>query len=338
MLLLIFITSCTSVKDTSEFKPIPRKKDELAELKSTVKAKNSVVLLLPLSGANKTLGKNILNACILGNESPDIDFYVIDTLSCPENLKQNSFHNLRFVIGPVFFKEIHKFASVFQDVPILALSNNTDADNSHIYACGLSPKEEIKTIFRYIKRNKIESIAVLLPQGEFFKNILEFIQKEATNEMITEENINVVQYNEISSENATEFVRANQGKAIFIFQPLSDMDSLQNTPIFTLSSLVLSNPEKWKGVMFAYADNNDQNEFIETYQKKFGELPNVISFAAYDLINAISESLSSKESIFEKTYEGLLGKFQLRKGKSISRDLEIFKIENNEKVKIERES
>lgn len=328
LLLLALLTSCTS-HDTSDHKVIPSKiSSGDAYLENVRKAENSIALLVPVSGPHKEIGQNVLNACVLGNQNSKMDIYVIDTNDYSDYLRQSSFPNLKAAVGPVFFQESHKFASIFQKVPLFSLSNNVAANNGHIYACGLSPQEEIETVFRYLRENQLRSLTVFVPKGDFFKSVATIIQKEAAKYGMDEENFNVVSYD--SGTDLSEIAQNSNAKAIFTFEPVQSTKS----EVFTLSSLALSNPEKWEGAIFAYADSEEQKEFIEEYKKVFHTAPTVISLAAYDVIKMVNESLRTHREMFDEDYRGTLGNFRIKKDQGIVRDLKMFKIEKAEKVEV----
>ncbi len=326
LLLLALLTSCTSNDTSNRTFPPSKISYPDVQLEKFQKADNSVVLLIPISGPHKEIGENVLNACILGNQSSNMDIYVVDTNNFSDDLQQSDFYKLKAVVGPVFFKETYKFASIFQNVPLFSLSNNVNANNEHIYACGLAPQEEIESIFRYMRRNKLRSLTVFLPEADFAKSIAPIIHKEATKHGMDEETFNIVSYN--SSTNLDELTQDLNTSAIFAFEPIHS----SKAKVFTLSALALSNPEKWEGAMFAYADTAEQRSFIEDYQKTFHQSPTVISLAAYDAIKMITESSIKNKDMFGENYNGTLGNFRLKKGKGIIRNLEIFKIKNSEKV------
>ena len=328
LLLLALLTSCT-VNDTSDQTVLPTKISfHDAGLKNIQKADNSIVLLVPMSGPHKEIGQNILNACILGNQNPNMDVYVIDTNNYSDFLQQASFPNLKAVIGPMFFQESYKFASIFQKVSIFSLSNNTSANNGHIYACGLSPQEEVEAIFKYMRKNGLKSLTMFVPEGEFFKSISLIVRREAAKYEMGEEEFNVVGYK--GSENLSEIVQNSNASAVFAFEPVQS----EKARVFTMSSLALSNPEKWEDAMFVYADNENQRAFIEEYKKIFHTTPTVISLAAYDVMKMVSESAMVHKEIFDENYQGTLGHFKIKKDSGLVRDLKIFKIENGEKVSV----
>jgi len=329
LLLLALLTSCTSVDDTSNRRGVPSKiSSRDVYLENFQRAENSIVLLIPMSGPHKEIGQNVLNACVLGNQNSNMDIYVIDTNDYSDYLQQSAFPNLKAAVGPVFFQESYKFASIFQKVPLFSLSNNVTANNGHIYACGLSPQEEIETIFKYLRKNRLHSLTVFVPEGDFFKSVSLIIQREAVKYGMDEENFSVVSYD--SEANFSDIVQNSNAQAIFCFEPVQSTQA----EVFTLSSLALSNSEKWEGAMFAYADSEDQREFIEKYKKVFRVAPTVISLAAYDVIKMINESSVTHKEMFDENYRGTLGNFRINKNRGLVRDLKMFKIERSEKVLI----
>lgn len=327
-LLLSFVLASCSPDHTSDQKisPPPVSYYDKA-LENFQQTSSSVALLVPLSGEHKNLGKNVLNACILGNQNSNMDIYVIDTNSYSDELQQSAFPNLRAIVGPVFFQESYKFASIFKHVPLFSLSNNTGANNGHIYACGLSPQEEIAAVFKYLKKKRLTSLTMFVPEGDFFKSVSLIVRREAAKYEMEEEDFNVVTYK--PQDDLAELVQNVTSKAIFAFEPVQSMKA----KVFTMSSLALSNPEKWEGSMFVYADSDDQHEFIKAYKETFHETPTVISLAAYDLIKMINESSMQHKNMFDEPYQGTLGTFMIKKDRSgMIRYPKMFKIENAEKV------
>ncbi len=297
-------------------------------------AKDSVVLLLPLSGTHEKLGKNILHAVIQSNKNDDLDVYVVDTSKFQDDLNADSFQNVKAVIGPVFFSEAHRFATIFSNVPILALSNNIKLNSGHIYACGLTPQAELITIFDYMKHNKINSIAVMLPRGKFFDELIEVMQKIAEMKEFDEDNISIVRYEKISQQDVDDFI-SNCGKdAVFMCEPMINFEKSSKS-VFTMSSIALSDIKKWSGAKFAYADTDEQRNFIAKYEDIFHEQPTVISLIAADLIKAVNAALEENISLNDISFEGMLGSFSFKKDDGLKRQLHILTIKNGEKMEIE---
>ena len=71
---------------------------------------------------------------------------------------------------------------------------------------------------------------------------------------------------------------------------------------------------------------------INEYKKVFHTAPTVISLAAYDVIKMVNESSVTRREMFDEDYQGTLGNFRIKKDQGIIRNLEIFRIQNAEKV------
>ncbi len=340
LVLLFIITACSTDKIPET--EITRKQqertnysyDQYLEILGKRKMKQSVVLLLPLTGTNAKLGQNILQAAIIANQDPNLDIYPINTNDFSEEINIDNFPNLKAVIGPVFFSEAHRFATIFQSVPIFSLSNNENLNNGHIYACGLSPQEELRTIFSYCKQNKINSMELLLPKGIYYDNIANIIQQIGEKYGFDEDSINLVRYNNISEDEISELIENCGKKSIFICEPIINISNI-NIPVFSLSSIVLSHPYKWNGVKFAYTDSKEKRNFVEKYFHIFKEQPTVISLITADIIKLINARPNENFLTKYIEFEGLLGNFELKKDKGLNRNLHIFTINNGEKQDIE---
>ncbi|MDR1561398.1 MAG: penicillin-binding protein activator, partial [Holosporaceae bacterium] len=230
--LLICLASCSPSKDTLQPTiTTPQKAiDELSDpyLKDSFKncARDSILLLLPISGSNAQLGKSILNACVLSSKEANeenIDFHVVDTadLSIEKFKLYDKFKqkNLKAIIGPVFFQETKRYGALFPNVPILSLSNNLDVNSNHIIACGLSPQHEISNLFEFAISQKISSFVAILPEGDFGNQILDYIKNEAKKHGL-EDNVEIIRYTSIAREDATKYAKNSGKKAIFVIDPI----------------------------------------------------------------------------------------------------------------------
>ena len=321
------LTSCSTMQDTPKKLHTPAKtivsnEDLYLKIFAQQKAKSSVVLLAPLSGSNANLGKSVLNAAIQSNSNDDLDIYVVDTNNVPDKLNIEQFPNIKAVIGPIFSEEAVRFAPIFSSVPIFSLSNNVKINNGHVYACGLAPQDELKTIFEHMRTNNIDSIAFVLPKGKFFEELVASAREIATEYGIAEENIDVLSYRKMSSQDFLSFVNSCGKQAFFVYEPLADISSI-SAPVFTMEAVALANPVKWNSAKIALAENENQKSFIETYQKNFREKPTVISLIASDLISVIDYAASNNTEMFDTNFEGLCGMFSVNQGKSVERKLRI---------------
>jgi hypothetical protein len=345
LLLLICLASCSLSKDIryKEKSPIVKTKvDDLFDPKliSLGKKENSVLLLLPMSGNNEPIGRNILNACLLAaDDSLNIDFYVIDTANTStEKFKIYDYfrnRNLRAVIGPLFFHEIKQYSILFPSIPIFSLSNNLKINSDHVFACGLSLQDEIRVLMSYANSQEINSFLVMLPEGSIGNQILEILNDEFKKYGLEEgDDLEIIRYTSISRVAATKYAKNSNKKAVFIINPILTIPKLKDMEVFTISSAALSNSEAWNGVIFAFSNNIELQKFNEKYNTIFKTHPNVLDIIGYDLMKIVQEFVNSKKPIMEEQYHGCMGESFIGKGAGLKRELQIFRLENSEKVKL----
>jgi hypothetical protein len=339
------LVACSPGKDISRDKKIPASGSGVDEffdpnLKLFGQRKNSVLLILPMSGGNESVGKNTLNACLLAAEdSPNIDFCVIDSAnpSMDKLAAYGKFGNLKAVVGPIFSHEVKRYGALFPNIPIFSLSNDLKINNDHVFACGLSLQDEIHALFAHANSQNLDSFLIMIPEGEFGNQILEVVCSELKKYGIEEgDDLEIIRYVSISRKVATKYVKNSHKKAVFIVDPILNVSKL-DAQTFTLSSVALSNPEIWDGVIFAFSDGPEQVEFMQKYRSVFGTSPKILDMIGHDLMRIIRESIDSPKSIVGNGYHGCLGEFSIDKKNGLRRKLNIFRLENSKKVEIDSE-
>ncbi|MDR0968552.1 MAG: penicillin-binding protein activator [Holosporaceae bacterium] len=345
VLFLACLASCSPSKRVEKkLSPYPKAGvDELLDsrLKSPDKTKNYALLLLPMSGRGESIGKGALNACLLAaGDSKNVKFYVVDTAddSIEKFALRDRFKAPKFVIGPAFSYEAKQYGALFPNAAILSLSNDREINGDHVFACGLSVEDEIQALAKYANAQKINSFLIMLPEGESGDQILKVIVAELKKYGFEEgDDLEIIRYGDISRKAATKYAKNSGKKAVFAVNPILDISKLNNTAVFTTSSAALSNVETWNGAIFAFADNPKLQEFVEKYKAAFGTSPTTLDIVVYDLLESINESVDSGEPLIENNYEGCLGEFSIDKKSGLKRSLQVFRMENSQKVELNAE-
>jgi ABC-type branched-subunit amino acid transport system substrate-binding protein len=312
--------------------PVPKaSSDELFDSRLRIFApkENTVLLLLPLSGNNESVGRGILNACLLASGNiKNIDFHVLDTADRGKHVAPRYLRHKNFaaIIGPIFFQEVAQYGALLPHVPILSFSNNLKINNGHIFACGLSPEDEIHALFAYADSQQIKSFLVMLPDGELGNQIQDIIRCELKKYGVEEgDDLEILRYSSISRKAATKYANNSNKKAIFVINPIINISKLENAQVFTLSSAALSPGDAWEGVIFAFSDNPEQREFIEKYHAVFGVQPSVLDMVGHDLVKVVKESINYEHPIVQNLYFGCLGEFLIDKQNGLRRKLSIYR-------------
>jgi hypothetical protein len=310
--------------------PIRRKIIDITE------RSNIVLLPLPLSGANGEIGNGILNACLLAAAERDngpINFWVIDASN--PNLDIYKLHekfkraDLKAILGPVFFKEAMQLGAIFPATPIFTLSNNRSVNNSHIFACGVSPVDEIKALCAYADSHGLHDLLVLLPETALGNQLSEQITDETNLRGFNNYgDVEVMRYRSMSEEDAAKYIKNSGKKAVFMIDPLVTPSELDGVAVFTLASVALSDREDWEGAFYAFFSSPTLANFIGKYRNLFGKDPGPLEIIAYDLVNFLQDLTTagmSEDNLYEK-YSGCSGFFSMKKNGGLKRRLSVVQL------------
>ena len=135
----------------------------------TQENKIKIGLLVPLTGPNAELGKQILNSIRLATKdinSNQIEIYPKDTNSDPNKALQSAIKlqkmGVNIVIGPVFYKNII-YLDEIKDITFLSLTNKTLEIPENVVSAGINSTSQLNTIKKFIKLNEIKKTIFLIP-------------------------------------------------------------------------------------------------------------------------------------------------------------------------------
>ena len=131
--------------------------------------KIKIGLLIPLTGDNSKLGKQILNSTRLAIKdinSNQIEIYPKDTNSDPNKALQSAIKleqmGINIVIGPVFYENIIYLDEV-KNITFLSLTNKTLQVPKNVVSAGINSTSQLNTIKKFIKLNEIKKTIFLIP-------------------------------------------------------------------------------------------------------------------------------------------------------------------------------
>ena len=142
--------------------------------------KIKIGLLIPLTGDNSKLGKQILNSTRLAIKdinSNQIEIYPKDTNSDPNKALQSAIKleqmGINIVIGPVFYENIIYLDEV-KNITFLSLTNKTLQVPKNVVSAGINSTSQLNTIKKFIELNEIKKTIFLIPNLNYdleIKNI-----------------------------------------------------------------------------------------------------------------------------------------------------------------------
>ena len=131
--------------------------------------KIKIGLLIPLSGDNAELGKQIIKATRMALKeinTDTIEIYPKDTQSDPNitlrSAKEFELMGINLVIGPVFYNNLI-YLNEINNITFLSLTNKTLDLPKNVISTGVNATSQINTIKKFIELNDINKTIFLIP-------------------------------------------------------------------------------------------------------------------------------------------------------------------------------
>jgi len=140
-------------------------------------------VLVPLSGENASLGKQILNSirmALIDIKNNDIEIYPKDTRSDPDVTLRSALElekmGISLVIGPVFYKNL-LFLDKVENITFLSLTNKTLDLHKNIISSGINSSSQLNTIKKFLEKNDIKKTIFLIPNSNYDLEVKKGIKK-----------------------------------------------------------------------------------------------------------------------------------------------------------------
>ena len=140
-------------------------------------------LLVPLSGDNAEVGKQIIKATRLALKdinSDKIEIIPKDTQSDPNKTLRSAIElnqiGVNLVIGPVFYESIAYLGEI-KELTFLSLTNKTLDLPKNVISTGINSTSQLNTIKKFIEINEIKKSIILIPNLNYDLEIKQGIKK-----------------------------------------------------------------------------------------------------------------------------------------------------------------
>ena len=125
--------------------------------------------MVPLSGENSEIGKQIVNStrmALSDINSDEIEIYPKDTQSDPNKTLNAALEfekqGINLVIGPIFYKNLIYLNEV-KSITFLSLTNQTLDLPKNVISAGINSTSQLNTIKKFLKINEIKKTIFLIP-------------------------------------------------------------------------------------------------------------------------------------------------------------------------------
>ena len=149
----------------------------------TEESKVKIGLLVPLTGDNAKIGKQIIKATRLALKdinSNKLEIFLKDTQSDPNKTLQSSNElrdlGINLIIGPVFYESL-LYLDELEDLTFLSFTNKTLDLPKNVISTGINSKSQLSTIKKFINENEIKKTIFLTPNLNYDLEIKKGIKK-----------------------------------------------------------------------------------------------------------------------------------------------------------------
>ena len=320
-----------------------------------------VAMLLPLSGADATLGQSLKNAAMMAigdinNNNLVVQFY--DTKGTGSGARialENALNaDSELILGPLRSDEVAAISAEArsENVPVISFSTSPSVLQEGIYSIGLLQDDQIGRIVKYAVDNGRSRIAAVLPNNQSGANMYHSLIKVAQKNGVS---VTKVGFYAAESMDFTGLVTqmksggvdfdallipetGNRLKAIssmFSYYDVAAPDVLfMGTSIWDNSSL--SKETELYGAAYPVMSLKNQAKFAQKYKDLFGERPSGLSIFAYDAVALASRLSHSGGNIYTQIerpegYSGMSGAFRIFANGQNEHGLDVVKVSSGGK-------
>ena len=155
----------------------------LYPLNTLADEKLKIGLLVPISGDNKELGKQIIKSVRIALEdinTEKLEIYLKDTNSDPNKTIKSALElkeiGVKIVIGPVFYESL-TYLDEIEDIIFLSFTNMTLDIPKNVISSGINATSQLNTIKKFLELNQIKKTIFLTPRLNYEFEIKKAIKK-----------------------------------------------------------------------------------------------------------------------------------------------------------------
>jgi hypothetical protein len=253
--------------------------------------KVKIGLLVPLSGENAEIGKQIVKATRLALKDIDsdkIEIFPKDTQSDPNITLRSAIElnqiGINLIIGPVFYENLAYLDEV-KEVTFLSFTNKTLDLPKNVISTGINSTSQLNTIKKFIKINKIKKSIILIPNLNYDLEIKQGIKKSKINTFkqyyydieptkLTSQIEKITNY-EIRKQNLIdEITRLKNSEDLNKERKIKNLEKRYTIGNVNFDSVIIADfDESLKSVITSllYTDVSPKNKYFITFNQWFDE-------------------------------------------------------------------
>ena len=318
--------------------------------------KIKIGLLVPMTGANKEIGKSIIKAVGLAVKDIDsnlIEIFPKDTANKANQTLKSAFElremGVKVIIGPVFYESL-TYLDEMKDLTFLSLTNKTLDLPKNVISAGINSTSQFNTIKKFLETNKIHKTIFLTPMQDYefevkkgMKNskikIYKDYEYDTEPTKLTKQIEEITNYKIRKQNLEDEINRIKNSNDPNKERKIKKLEKRYTLGGLNFDAVVIADFEeslKSVSTSLLYTDVLPKNKYF----KEYNEYPTHLSLLSYDLVGLIyylslKTNLSKIDKLFKKqnSFKGKIGIFDIKNNK-INHRLNFYKIENKKIIEI----
>lgn len=301
---LSILSACSSVVPTAQAPVAAPPVAAAVNVVATDLTRHRVALLLPITGRDGDVGREIANAttlALLDTKSSNIRMTTYDTAAGVEAAARKAIaEGNKLILGPLRGDNVVTVANIARpaNVPIISFSNDVSAAGENVFLMGHLPSQSISRIVEFAKTRGKTRFAGLVPKNVFGQRALSNLTRSVRNAGGTLVTIEEYDSSRSSIESAAQRItRAGDIDAVLI------ADSGQTAAIGTaylrsngMQTVQIMGTDRWnvdnslvgsstmRGAWFASVADGLYGQYANNYNDRFGNRPLRLSSLGYDSV------------------------------------------------------
>ena len=253
--------------------------------------KIKIGLLVPLTGENSEIGKQIIKSTRIALKdinSENLEIYPKDTNSDPNKTMNSAIElkkaGVKIIIGPVFYKSLI-YLDELQDLFFVSLTNKTIDLPKNVISSGVNASSQLNTIKKFLKLKNVNKTIFLTPKIDYEDEIKKavkqskikiykhyFYDKEPTK--LTAQIEKITNYKIRKQNLLDEIKRVENSDLIDKEKQLEKLNKKYTIGNVNFDSVIISDfDESLKSVITSllYTDVSPKKKFIITFNQWFEE-------------------------------------------------------------------
>lgn len=320
-------------------------------------AHHRVALLVPVSGANGSVGQAIANAAnmaLLDTNSKNLRVTTYDTAANPGDAARRAIADgNKLILGPLLADDIPAVASAARagKVPLISFSNDEQAASRDVFIMGNLPGQSVARTVEYARSKGITSFAALVPRGEYGDRASSALLSAVRGGGGTVVAMEPYDRSTASINAAAQRIRAKSGYSALLIADGGSLSAKAATQFRAgggKASVRLLGTELWSGeraisttpalngAWFATVSDNRFGQFAKSYRTRFGSQPSRIATLGYDAVLLtlrvardwkVGRPFPTSDLIGGSGFLGLDGPFRFNRSNVVERALEVREVE-----------